>query len=158
MSFKSILLAIVIGTTCVCSQAQIDHTSHSADGTKYGFVDANDNWILSAQWDNASWDANLQVGIVGNFKGPKGAVNAKGDFILPMKYSKIRTNPQSKTLIVAEERDGVTYWGLFDNTGNPVLPLMYKTVIFNRTKCLFECTTTDDIKKYFGTDGQEVID
>lgn len=156
MNFKGLLLAVVFAACCVAANAQIDHTSHSADGTKYGFVDVNDKWVVAAQWDNASWDASMQVGIVGDFKGPKGAINAKGDFILPIKYSKIRTNPQSQTLLVAEERDGVTYWGIFAKDGTPLVPLNFKAVVFNRTKDIFEATTTSDAKKYFNKEGSEV--
>ena len=158
MNFKGLLMAVVLAAGCVAANAQIDHTSHSADGTKYGFVDANDKWIVSAQWDNASWDAALQVGIVGDFKQPKGAINAKGEFILPIKYSKIRTNPQSQTLLVAEDRDGVTYWGIFTKEGKPLIPLEFKAVIYNRTKDVFEATTTNDIKKYFSKEGEEVAE
>ncbi len=147
---------MVMAAGCVAANAQIDHTSHSADGTKYGFVDANDKWIVSPQWDNASWDAAMKVGIVGDFKKPKGAINEKGEFILPIKYSKIRTNPQSQTLLVAEERNGETYWGIFTKEGKPLLPLEFKSVVFNRTKSLFECTTTGDEKKYYNQQGSEV--
>ena len=90
---------------------------------------------------------------MGEFKGPKGAVNAKGEFILPIKYIKIRTNPQSQTLLVAEERDGATYWGIFTKEGKPLIPLQFKAVLFDRSKSLFECTTIDDKKEYFDKDG-----
>lgn len=156
MNLKGLLIAVVFAAGCVCANAQIDHTSHSADGTKYGFVDANEKWVLSPNWDNASWDAAMQVGIVGNFKAAKGAVNSKGEFILPEKYSKIRTNPQSQTLMVAEERDGVTYWGIFTKDGKPLIPLEFKAVLFNRTNELFECTTTGNLKKFFNKEGAEV--
>lgn len=158
MNFKGLLIAVFFAAGCVAANAQIDHTSHSADGTKYGFVDKNDKWVVAAQWDNASWDAAMQVGIVGNFKEPKGAINAKGEFILPVKYSKIRTNPQSQTLLVAEERDGVTYWGIFTKEGKPLIPLEFKAVLFDRSKDVFECTTTGDMKKYFGRNGDEVAE
>lgn len=153
MKTKAFFMAALFAAVCMTANAQIDHTSHSADGTKYGFVDKNDKWVVAAQWDNASWDASMQVGIVGDFKGPKGAVNAKGDFILPIQYSKIRTNPQSQTLLVAEERDGTTYWGIFTKEGKPLIPLKFKAVIFNRSKSVFECTTTSDLKEYFSPDG-----
>lgn len=156
MNMKGILLTFFFAASLFVAKAQIDHTSHSSDGTKYGFVDANEKWIVMPEYDNASWDAALQVGIVGNFKQPKGAVNAKGEFILPIKYSKIRTNPQSKTLMVAEERDGVTYWGIFTAEGKPLIPLEFKAVMFNRVKNLFECTTTGDVKVLYSQEGAEV--
>ena len=147
------LFSVILAMFCLTANAQIDHASRSADGTKYGFVDKNEKWVLEAQWETATWDASMQVGVVGEFKGLKGAVNAKGEFILPMKYSKIRTNPQSQTLLVAEERDGSTCWGIFTAEGKPLIPLQFKAVLFDRSKSLFECTTTDDMKKYFGKDG-----
>ena len=153
MKTKKFFFAVLFAALCMTANAQIDHTSHSADGTKYGFVDKNENWVLQAQWETASWDASMQVGIVGEFKGPKGVVNAKGEFILPIKYIKIRTNPQSQTLLVAEERDGATYWGIFTKEGKPLIPLQFKAVLFDRSKSLFECTTIDDKKEYFDKDG-----
>ena len=153
---KKLLFVLVLTTVCVSAKAQIDHVSHNADATKFGFVDVNERWIVTAQWDNASWDAKMQIGIVGDFKGPKGAINVKGEFILPIKYAKIRTNPQSQTLLVAEDRNGETFWGIFDKTGKNIIPIEYKTVLFNRTSERFECTTADNQKKFFSPTGQEV--
>lgn len=158
MNFKGLLILGLLSIFCMQANAQIDHTSRSADGTKYGFVDKNDKWIVEPQWDDAIWEASMQVGIVGDLKGPKGVVNANGEFILPMKYSKIRTNPQSQTLLVAEDRDGTTYWGIFTREGKPLIPLEFKAVLFNRTKELFECTTSGDSKKYYSQDGQSVTE
>ena len=107
---KKLFFVLFLSVISVAAKAQIDHVSHSADATKFGFVDVNEKWIVSPQWDNASWDAKMQVGIVGDFKGPKGAINVKGEFILPIQYAKVRTNPQSQTLLVAEQE---RYWYLF---------------------------------------------
>ncbi|MCF0178979.1 MAG: WG repeat-containing protein [Bacteroidales bacterium] len=153
---KKLFFVLVLAVVCVSVNAQITHVSHNADATKFGFVDDNEKWVVPAQWDNASWDAKMQVGIVGDFKGPKGAINVKGQYILEIKYSKIRTNPQSQTLLVAEDRNGVTYWGVFDKEGKPILPLEYKAVLFNRTTERFECTTMDNQKKVFTAAGEEV--
>lgn len=158
MDFKGLLILGLLSFFCMSANAQIDHASRSADGTKYGFVDKNGKWVVEAQWDDAIWEASMQVGIIGDLKGPKGVVNANGDFILPVKYSKIRTNPQSQTLLVAEERDGATYWGIFTREGKPLIPLEFKAVLFNRTKELFECTTLGDSKKYYSQDGQSVTE
>lgn len=156
MKLRTFILAAAMASIFAVANAQIDHTSHNADGSKYGFVDKNNQWILKPEYDNASWDASMQIGIVGNFKQPKGAVNAKGEYILPVKYSKIRTNPQSGTLFVAEERDGETYWGIFTKEGKPLIPLQFKAVLFNRANNQFECTTTSDSKVLYNEDGSEV--
>jgi len=153
---KKLFILMVLAVISVGAKAQIDHVSHNADATKFGFVDVNEKWVVPAQWDNASWDAKMQVGIVGDFKGPKGAINVKGEYILPIKYSKVRTNPQSQTLLVAEDRDGATYWGIFSKEGKAIIPLQYKAVLFNRTTNQFECTTVDGEKKYFSATGEEV--
>lgn len=156
MKLKHYILTIVFACATIAANAQIERTSHSDDGTKMGFVDANGQWVVNPQWDNATWDAEMKVGIVGDLKGPKGVIDQKGSYILPIKYSKIRTNPQSKTLLVAEDRNGTTYWGIFSQDGKPIIPLEYKSVLFNRGKSIFECTTSDNLKKYFSQEGKEV--
>lgn len=153
---KKLFFVLFLSVISIAAKAQIDHVSHSADATKFGFVDVNEKWIVSPQWDNASWDAKMQVGIVGDFKGPKGAINVKGEFILPIQYAKVRTNPQSQTLLVAEEHDGNLVWGIFDKTGKVLVPIQYKAVLFNRTTSQFECTTADGEKKLFSAAGEAI--
>ena len=156
------LLAALFSLSAVQAQDRkvIDHASHGGPDVqyKYGFVDANEKWIIPPRYDNAEWHADPGIAIVTIYGSPyqRGIINKYGDFIIPLttEYKRIRWNVESRRFLLAKKIEGNELWGVADINGKVIIPIKYRSLVWEEDR--FKAELPSGIIVYADSDGNVV--
>jgi hypothetical protein len=161
---KLFFTLLVVWFSLNVGQAQdrkvIDHASHGGPDVqyKYGFVDANEKWIIQPRYDNAEWHSDPGIAIVTIYGSPyqRGIINKYGDFIIPLttEYKRIRWNVESRRFLLAKKIEGNELWGVADINGKIIIPIKYRSLVWEEDR--FKAELPSGIIVYADSDGNVV--
>ena len=155
---KIVILLFILTAGILTATAQIVKVKE-ANG-KWGFVDANDNWVVKPIYAEASWLWNKGVGTFQLRKTDKteGMLNAKGEIIFPQgKYECIgEYNPYPRPYIgIIEANKGC---GVATTDGKVIIPCRYGNILFLHKKAIqVSAVRRDDVWGAWSYDGKELV-
>ena len=154
---KYIILLLLFVGSVLSANAQIVNTKKV--GNKYGFVDANDNWVVKPIYGFALWRSDKQVGVFQLHEKDKteGLLNAKGEIVFPQgrfEFINIQgSNPYY--LKMAELNTGI---GVVTTDGKVIVPGRYGEVWFFHKKAIqVSAVRRDDVWGAWSYDGRELV-
>ncbi len=126
---KQIIFSIIVLLISTSAFSQIVDAKRDTETGKYGFVDANGNWIVKPIYERAYWNKNGGIGSVSlhkyNEHNRMGAINDKGKVITEYKYNAILPNGKSQPIIVSQHIDGKEKYGAINQNGKELVPCEY---------------------------------
>ena len=101
----------------------------SAGYEKWGFVDANDNWVIQPIYESTYWYEKWNLGIFRNkFGGPEGLLDSSGKVIFPIgKYKGYYYSRNCITLTDMNEKKGVATL-----SGDVIIPCQYEEIYIDK--------------------------
>lgn len=110
--------------------AQIIEKGYGKKGE--GFKDANGNWIVKPNYQDAIWDKFTKIGALQNSSGKWGAVDEFGHIIIPFEYDEIvvRLSDYSVNdrIHIKQVKGGLKSSGLWDKKKGLLVPCEYAMV------------------------------
>jgi hypothetical protein len=92
---------------------------------KWGLIDENGKVILPFQYDDMNFiqNSDKKLYYVNQYQQKFGYVNKKAEFVVPVKYDKIREFREDRLAL----KKG-SYWGFADEEGNEIIPCKFRSV------------------------------
>ena len=109
-------------------------TAKKGDNGKYGFVDNMGNWVIRPKYLNAYWSDVLGIGIFSSTSddySTAGAVNEKGNIIIPEKYKYHGITQVSGLNGYYYVKKGIgkdEFWGICKDGGEVSIPCKYHSI------------------------------
>ena len=121
---KRLIILVVLGSFAFSSFAQIVGAK-SASFRKYGFVDANGNWVIQPIYEFTYWHEEWKLGTFRNqFGGPEGLIDASGKVIFPIgRYKQYYYSRNFITITDMNEKKGVATL-----SGDVIVPCLYEEI------------------------------
>ena len=155
---RYVLLLLTVTVGILIANAQIVNVKE-ANG-KWGFVDANGNWVVKPIYARASWLWNKGVGTFQLRKTDKteGMLNEKGEIVFPQgKYESIgEYHPYPRPYIgIIEENKGC---GVATTDGKVIIPCRFGEIWFFHKKAIqVSAVRRDDVWGAWSYDGRELV-
>lgn len=150
-----LLFLIVVGMLTATAQIVKEKESNG----KWGFVDANDNWVVKPIYAEAHWLWNKGVGTFQLRKTDKteGMLNEKGEIIFPQgKYECIGEYvPYPRPYIgIIEANKGC---GVATTDGKVIIPCRFGERLFLQKAIVVSAVRRDDVWGAWSYDGRELV-
>lgn len=119
MRIKLFTLLLLLSQTAWAQTRQTDPITY-----KMGFIDAKGNTLIPLEYDFLeSRFEPLMVGRKGDFKG---VIDSAGRIRIPFDYHDIQ--PVYPYFLVTKDRSAMPTWGILDDNGKVILPMMYEYI------------------------------
>lgn len=154
------LILTLLGT--ISGFCQIVNHKYDTEIKKYGFVDANGNWVVKPIYESAYWIEKGMCGYVSlhdydysEANNTYAIINNNGKIITPHIYSDVYCGHSSKPIKVTQKTNGKEKYGVVNRDGREIVPCKYDECFITNLpiRCevpYIEVTTIKQDIKYIG--------